>query len=154
MFEFACEVCGKHSRRIAHVMPTDPGIWRKCGGRLVRVTESSTESLDAQPTQAAGGHSMTTAHSRRARDAYLGCLLGGAVGDALGAPIEFLSREEIRRRFGRLGVTTFVDGEWPAGAITDDTQMTLFTAEALIRALHSFGERDLVHRQGASILMP
>ncbi|WP_373456557.1 ADP-ribosylglycohydrolase family protein [Cobetia sp. Dlab-2-U] len=31
---------------------------------------------------------------------FRGCLLGGAVGDALGAPVEFLSHEEIQARFG------------------------------------------------------
>ena len=35
------------------------------------------------------------------RDRYRGCLLGGAVGDALGAGIEFLSVGEIRQRFGK-----------------------------------------------------
>lgn len=62
------------------------------------------------------------------------CLLGGAIGDALGAPIEFLSFAEIRQRYGSRGVTNFVSGSWPAGTITDDTQMTLFTAEGLMRA--------------------
>ncbi len=33
------------------------------------------------------------------RSKFLGCLLGGAVGDALGAPVEFMSLAEIRRRF-------------------------------------------------------
>jgi ADP-ribosylglycohydrolase len=57
-------------------------------------------------------------------------LLGGAIGDALGANIEFLSLSAIRDRFGPSGVTTFVDGSYPAGAITDDTQMTLFPPRA------------------------
>lgn len=69
----------------------------------------------------------------------LGSLLAGAVGDALGAPLEFLSRAEIERRFGTGGPTTLVAGGWPAGSITDDTQMTLFTAEGIIRA-HARGE--------------
>lgn len=59
-------------------------------------------------------------------------LLGGALGDALGGFVEFDSIEQIRLQFGRDGIT-----EPPAGRpmlITDDTQMTLFTAEALIRA--------------------
>jgi ADP-ribosyl-[dinitrogen reductase] hydrolase len=34
------------------------------------------------------------------RARVLGCLLGGAAGDALGAPIEFMSLREIRGRFG------------------------------------------------------
>ncbi|GIH94643.1 ADP-ribosylglycohydrolase family protein [Planobispora siamensis] len=58
-----------------------------------------------------------------------GCLLGGAVGDALGNPVEFMSMGQIRSRFGPAGLTEMVETE-----ITDDTQMTLFTAEGLIRA--------------------
>ena len=64
-------------------------------------------------------------------DQFRGCLLWGAVGDALGAPIEFWSLSEIRSRFGPDGVTGYVGG---TGAVTDDTQMALFTAEGLIRA--------------------
>lgn len=63
-----------------------------------------------------------------------GCLLGGAVGDALGAPVEFMALADIRRRFGTAGITDYVDAYGRIGAITDDTQMTLFTAEGLVRA--------------------
>jgi ADP-ribosylglycohydrolase len=66
------------------------------------------------------------------RDRYRGCLLGGAVGDALGAGIEFRSLAEIRRRHGSSGVTGYVPAYGRTGAITDDTQMTLFTAEGLL----------------------
>lgn len=64
-----------------------------------------------------------------------GCLLGGSVGDQLGAGVEFLSLAEIRARFGETGIS----GPGPAygreaGRVTDDTQMTLFVAEGLIRA--------------------
>src|SRR5690606_17187332 len=34
---------------------------------------------------------------RTVRGRFLGCLLGGAVGDALGAPVEFMKRAEILR---------------------------------------------------------
>jgi ADP-ribosyl-[dinitrogen reductase] hydrolase len=68
------------------------------------------------------------------RSRFRGCLLGGAVGDALGAGVEFLSLEEIRERFGPAGVTGYVPAYGRRGAITDDTQMTLFTADGLIRA--------------------
>ena len=73
---------------------------------------------------------VTGMPSRRSRT--VGCLLGGAVGDALGAPVEFLAIEEIRRRYGPAGVTRFEPAYGRRGAITDDTQMTLFTAEGLI----------------------
>lgn len=68
------------------------------------------------------------------RSRFRGCLLGGALGDALGAGVEFLSLREIRRCHGEQGITGFVPVYGRAGAITDDTQMTLFTAEGLIRA--------------------
>ena len=63
-------------------------------------------------------------------DRFRGCLLGGAVGDALGGPIEFNSLDSIRRKHGaRVDLL-----DLPQAAFTDDTQMTLFTAEGLIRA--------------------
>lgn len=68
------------------------------------------------------------------RDRYQGCLLGGAVGDALGAPVEFLSRTEILARFGTRGIGDLAPAYGKIGAITDDTQMTLFTAEGVLRA--------------------
>ncbi|WP_051752116.1 ADP-ribosylglycohydrolase family protein [Streptosporangium amethystogenes] len=72
-----------------------------------------------------------------------GCLLGGALGDALGAPIEFESIGRIHRQHGPAGVTGLVpDWRGTVGLITDDTQMTLFTVEGLIRG----GDVDAVHR--------
>jgi len=68
------------------------------------------------------------------RDRFLGCLLGGAVGDALGAPLEFMRRPDILHRFGPAGLTNYAPAYGGLGRITDDTQMTLFTAEGLIRA--------------------
>lgn len=60
-------------------------------------------------------------------------LIGGAIGDSLGADIEFLSLDQIRRRFPD-GITDLPPHQGLRGAITDDTQMTLFTAEGIIRA--------------------
>ena len=63
-----------------------------------------------------------------------GCLLGGAVGDALGAEPEFMTLEEILEAFGPAGVRDYAEAYGRRGAITDDTQMTLFSAEGLLRA--------------------
>lgn len=68
------------------------------------------------------------------RSRFRGCLVGGAVGDALGAPVEFMRHEEIVRRFGPEGIRDYVPAYGRTGAITDDTQMTLFTAEGMLRA--------------------
>ena len=69
-----------------------------------------------------------------------GCFLGGAVGDALGASVEFHSRDEILSAFGEGGIRDFAPAYGRPGAITDDTQMTLFTAEGLIRAANQAAE--------------
>ncbi|KJK21307.1 ADP-ribosylglycohydrolase [Burkholderiaceae bacterium 16] len=61
-------------------------------------------------------------------------MLGGAVGDALGAPVEFMTHAEILERFGDGGITEYAPAYGGVGTITDDTQMTLFTAEGLLRA--------------------
>ncbi|WP_165988844.1 ADP-ribosylglycohydrolase family protein [Streptomyces sp. YIM 98790] len=68
------------------------------------------------------------------RSRVRGCLLGGALGDALGAGIEFDSLEQIREKYGPQGVTGYVPAYGRLGAVTDDTQMTLFTVDGLIRA--------------------
>ncbi|MFE1298956.1 ADP-ribosylglycohydrolase family protein [Streptomyces sp. NPDC058731] len=64
-----------------------------------------------------------------------GCLLGGALGDALGYPVEFSSLDSIRAAHGDRGVTGLVpDADGVIGRISDDTQMTLFTVEGLRQA--------------------
>ena len=66
-------------------------------------------------------------------DKIRGCLIGGAAGDALGAPIEFMYENEIFDRFGENGITEYVlDRNSGKALITDDTQMTLFTATGLL----------------------
>ncbi|RKE19577.1 ADP-ribosylglycohydrolase family protein [Streptomyces sp. TLI_171] len=65
-------------------------------------------------------------------DRVRGSLLGGALGDALGWPVEFLHLEAIRRDFGPSGLADLADAG-RGGQVTDDTQMTLFTAEGLLR---------------------
>lgn len=65
------------------------------------------------------------------RDRVLGCLLGGAVGDALGYPVEFLGEPEILRQYGPAGIKTLAQAGSPA-RVSDDAQMTLFAANAWI----------------------
>lgn len=62
---------------------------------------------------------------------YLGCLLGGAVGDALGYSVEFLQIEQILSRFGKHGIMDYVLVD-DVAQISDDTQMTLYTPNGLL----------------------
>jgi ADP-ribosyl-[dinitrogen reductase] hydrolase len=67
------------------------------------------------------------------RDRYRGTLIGSAVGDALGATVEFMSRADIQGRFGVHREIT--GGGWlhlPAGEVTDDTQMARCLARSLV----------------------
>ncbi|WIV59595.1 ADP-ribosylglycohydrolase family protein [Amycolatopsis nalaikhensis] len=82
------------------------------------------------------------------RSRLRGSLLAGAIGDALGAKTEFDSIDRIREIAGPDGITDFIPAYGGVGRITDDTQMTLFTLEALIRAhaqRRRTGSADVVH---------
>jgi len=73
-------------------------------------------------------------------DKIHGCILGLAIGDALGYPTEFISLSKIHEQYGPNGVTDFKPScDHPVGTFTDDTQMTIAVAEALIEA----GRRDI-----------
>jgi ADP-ribosyl-[dinitrogen reductase] hydrolase len=65
----------------------------------------------------------------RARAAFIGL----ALGDALGAPVEFMTRNEIRVAHGEL--RDMVGGGWlklAPGQVTDDTEMSLYLARSIV----------------------
>ena len=76
------------------------------------------------------------------QDRIRGSLIGGAIGDALGYPVEFIdSFKGIQSQYGERGITrlevrwTEVDAVSVGKAVvSDDTQMTLFTANGLLNA--------------------
>ena len=88
--------------------------------------------------------------NRTLRGRFTGCLVGGAIGDALGAPIEFTKRSQIEQRYGAKGITDFDEAYGGYGTITDDTQMTLFTAEGLIRGWVRQGTKGITTYPGVT----
>ena len=77
------------------------------------------------------------------KDRIRGSLIGGAIGDALGYPVEFIySFEGIQARYGERGITRLDTYQrWPGeeeqtgkAVVSDDTQMTLYTANGLLNA--------------------
>lgn len=63
---------------------------------------------------------------------FLGCLVGGAVGDALGAPFEGYWEHQLPGRKALLRGFAEVEG-YPRGQYTDDTQLTIATIESIVR---------------------
>lgn len=77
-------------------------------------------------------------------DKFRACLLGGAIGDALGYPIEFMSLKEIKLKYGNSGLTDLIaDKTSKRALISDDTQMTIFTAEGIIWASRRMSDRGI-----------
>ena len=72
---------------------------------------------------------------KRVPDCIRGSLMAGAAGDALGYEVEFMSRHAILSRFGGQGITKFALDSNGKAIISDDTQMTLFTANGLLMGL-------------------
>jgi ADP-ribosylglycohydrolase len=86
--------------------------------------------------------------NKRNQEHYRGCLIGGAIGDAFGSIVEFLSIDAIREKYGEAGITDLVSAKSGLAEITDDTQMTLFTAEGILRA----GSNDKVNSIEEAVL--
>ncbi|NQV08980.1 ADP-ribosylglycohydrolase family protein, partial [Candidatus Woesearchaeota archaeon] len=69
--------------------------------------------------------------SKNLLDSYIGTLIGCAVGDALGAPVESMWAGDIQKKYGF--VKDYVKGNrFPKGIYTDDTQLTIAGAETFI----------------------
>ena len=65
-----------------------------------------------------------------------GSLTGGAAGDALGYAVEFMGENELFGKYGKGGIRAYsLDSVSKKALISDDTQMTLFAAEAIIKWL-------------------
>ena len=69
------------------------------------------------------------------QDKCRGSLIGGAVGDALGYAVEFSSLNDIRNKYGESGIADYELNRNGIAEFSDDTQMSLFTAEGLLSAV-------------------
>lgn len=75
------------------------------------------------------------------RNKIEGAIYGFAIGDAMGAATEFMTAEQIRKKYGK--VTDIIGGGWlnlKAGEVTDDTQMTICVMDALMGNIKLFEE--------------
>lgn len=77
------------------------------------------------------------------KERFVGCMLGVAVGDALGMVTEGMRPQQIAKRYGIL--RDFQSERYGPGRYTDDTQLTLAVAESLL-ACRGLDPADLGHR--------
>ena len=80
------------------------------------------------------------------RDKFVATLLGGAVGDALGAPLEFMTAQEIANQYGT--AREMMAGgayDWRCGECTDDTSLSRCVAESLIEC-KGYNPKDMAQR--------
>lgn len=78
-------------------------------------------------------------------DRVKGALYGFAIGDAMGATTEFMAKEEIERKYGK--VEDMIGGGWlglKAGECTDDTDMTLCVIDALMNPVSNSFKNDVM----------
>ncbi|MBQ4347157.1 MAG: ADP-ribosylglycohydrolase family protein [Firmicutes bacterium] len=79
-----------------------------------------------------------------ALERFEGSLLGGALGDALGYTVEFMNMDSIIKKYGENGITEpEIDPVSGRAIFSDDTQMSLFTADGMMRAHVRMMERGI-----------
>lgn len=83
------------------------------------------------------------------KDLFIASMLGGTIGDALGYPIEFMRLKEIKEKYGDNGLTELIlDNITGKALISDDTQMTLFTADGIIRTYERGNKSEFLAKDG------
>ena len=107
--------------------------------RAVRLDSGSRETVPfvgGWPRGLLAGDRVATAHPPEPQQRIAGCLLGGAAGDALGAVREVARLDETPPAYGGAELQNPPAESGGMGGITYVTQMSLFTAEGLMRANH------------------
>ena len=114
-------------------------FWNKFLGSFNAQTEDQTTGQESLQSINDKNENLMDIQKDRIR----GSLIGGAIGDALGYPVEFVSTfKAIQHQYGQRGITRLdtrqhrqpADGQTGKAVISDDTQMTLFTANGLLNA--------------------
>lgn len=100
-----------------------------------RVTPETKEQTDFITRFVEKSSSAKKQQAERVVDCIRGSLMAGAAGDALGYTVEFMSRPAIISRYGTEGITRFELDKKGKALISDDTQMTLFTANGMLMGL-------------------
>ena len=130
---------GEHRRRLEEASAARLALLVEFGvtpGDAIKATPSArtrTIEIRKQEEYVKNCKPLASARMPRSREEKaLAVLLGGAVGDAFGYEVEFDSISKIRTRFGASGITEPIRHNGKL-IVSDDTQMTLFTLEGMLR---------------------
>ena len=86
-------------------------------------------------------------------DKIYGCLIGAAIGDAMGGPVEMLDYDEINEKFGKINSFLYYEniepnphGPWSkeAGSYTDDTRLRNLIVNSIIEKNGNISDKDLI----------
>ena len=77
------------------------------------------------------------------KNIWLDGIMGVIIGDALGCPVQFMDRKEIKERGPVTGMEGHGTYDMPAGTWTDDGSMTLATLDS-IKALGEVDPEDIM----------
>lgn len=98
------------------------------------VSSNETQNLDNSPAAIYGRAEILSKPKNNEKFTKINnCLVGGALGDALGRPVERLRSDKLLEYYGKEGIQDLATVGLKA-RITDDTQMTMYTADGLIRS--------------------
>ncbi len=80
-----------------------------------------------------GIEKINNIYPKHTADNYSGCMLGAAIGDAFGKTVEYDSIDNIRETYGLKGITELMTPKGIA-EISEDTQLSMFTADGIIKS--------------------
>ncbi len=100
-----------------------------------RVTPETRDQMDFVKNFVDSCPAYKEEQAERIHDSIRGSLMAGAAGDALGYPVEFMSCRSIISRYGERGITSFELDRNGQALVSDDTQMTLFTANGMLMGI-------------------
>ncbi|TAJ72293.1 MAG: hypothetical protein EPO51_09290 [Phenylobacterium sp.] len=126
-----CDGGGARARWMAARLLVELGVPAGEAAAKARAPRLATPALGQSRASAPADGAV---RQHRLAGKILGCLLGGALGDAFGYPVEFKSWTQIRKTFGDAGLLEpqAQGGRLP---VSDDTQMALYTADGLLSAV-------------------
>lgn len=132
----ACYLAKKQNkRRLFDVLDTLNFMSPRMFSSFRHDVSLSQEQLDFIEQFISYVHSIKETGLNRVNDCIRGSLMGGAAGDALGYPVEFMTRQSILSKYGLSGIKTFELDRNGKTLVSDDTQMTLFTANGILMGI-------------------